>query len=130
MLLFCPWDISLTFVRGISTFLGLGRPDDSAYSWAALSLSSVKRVPSTKSASQKGCGKPLKRWNPTCVKVSWYWLHLQCWLKSNNYRHFLTFNVSSSFDQFLSKNVYSENHIDHPMTLLYKKNTVQKVKNI
>lgn len=53
--------IQLTLVRGINTFRGTGNPDEAAYSCAALSLASVKRVPSTKRANQKGRGKSFKR---------------------------------------------------------------------
>lgn len=48
--------MSTTFVRGIKTFFGTGSPLDFAYSCAAKSFFSVKRVPSTKRASQKGRG--------------------------------------------------------------------------
>lgn len=53
-------------MRGINTFRGIGNSEEAAYSCAALSLASVKRVPSTKRASQKGRGKSLKRWRPDC----------------------------------------------------------------
>ena len=56
----------LTFVRGIKTFLGIGNPCELAYSWAARSFACVKRVPSTKSANQKGRGKSFKRRRPAC----------------------------------------------------------------
>ena len=56
----------LTLVRGIRTFLGAGKPCEAAYSCAAKSFAGVKRVPSTKRASQNGLGKSLNRCRPNC----------------------------------------------------------------
>lgn len=46
--------MKLTLARGINTFRGIGNSEEAAYT---LSFASVKRVPSTKRANQKGRGK-------------------------------------------------------------------------
>lgn len=56
----------VTLVRGIKTFLGIGNPAEVAYSWAAKSFVCVKRVPSTKTANQKGWWKSFSCWKPDC----------------------------------------------------------------
>jgi hypothetical protein len=55
-------------VRGISTFLGAGKPWEATYSWTARSFAGVKRVPSTKRASQNGLGKSFNLWRPHCMQ--------------------------------------------------------------
>lgn len=61
----------ITFVRGIKTFLGMGSPLERAYSWAAKSFASVKRVPSTYRASQNGMGKSTSLLKPDCRARHW-----------------------------------------------------------
>lgn len=61
----------ITFVRGIKTFLGMGSPLERAYSWAAKSFASVKRVPSTYRASQNGMGKFTSLLKPDCRARHW-----------------------------------------------------------